>query len=443
MPKDKSSRASAPQIDRCHPYKPCGKGSEGDSAEECAGTKNWEDAVCPICLEFPHNAVLLLCASHEKGCRPYICNTSYRHSNCLDQYQKAQAGLQKPQGPRQLVLDANQRSRQPILEAAPIGEPLELRIVDADSALVTRRLARRFANAATHGSDHAGMDSVIDEAMSLRITNANSVVATRRSRRTVPVPASRGTAAAEMHFSDLEASTVGEVEGLEEPVAGEHSAGSSSLARGDIKDLVCPLCRGKVNGWQVIDAARKHLNDKARSCSQESCVFAGTYEELRAHARCDHPYARPSEVDPARQLDWRRLERQRDLGDVLSSIRSAMPGATVFGDYVIEDDLEIENEDIDFPGDDGHWWRVFFLFQIFGPAASGASGGGISSRIRGHQQRQQRRAGSARLRQLVENLHRGNNEANSAAGNSVAGEQTAETAHRRQRNQRRHQGDVS
>lgn len=51
--------------------------------------KEWEEARCPICLETPHNAVLLKCCSHEIGCRPYMCNTSYRHSNCLDQFCKS------------------------------------------------------------------------------------------------------------------------------------------------------------------------------------------------------------------------------------------------------------------------------------------------------------------------------------------------------------------
>ncbi|KAK8931318.1 hypothetical protein KSP39_PZI016966 [Platanthera zijinensis] len=44
---------------------------------------------CSVCMEPPHNAVLLLCSSHEKGCRPYMCDTSYHHSNCLELFQKA------------------------------------------------------------------------------------------------------------------------------------------------------------------------------------------------------------------------------------------------------------------------------------------------------------------------------------------------------------------
>ena len=50
--------------------------------------KELDEVSCPICMDHPHNAVLLLCSSHEKGCRSYICDTSYRHSNCLDRFKK-------------------------------------------------------------------------------------------------------------------------------------------------------------------------------------------------------------------------------------------------------------------------------------------------------------------------------------------------------------------
>lgn len=49
----------------------------------------WKEVKCPICLDHPHNAVLLRCSSHKKGCRPYMCNTGRHHSNCLNLfYQK-------------------------------------------------------------------------------------------------------------------------------------------------------------------------------------------------------------------------------------------------------------------------------------------------------------------------------------------------------------------
>lgn len=51
--------------------------------------KEWDDTRCSICMETPHNTVILKCSSYEMGCRPYMCNTSYRHSNCLDQFCKS------------------------------------------------------------------------------------------------------------------------------------------------------------------------------------------------------------------------------------------------------------------------------------------------------------------------------------------------------------------
>ncbi|KAK4731810.1 hypothetical protein R3W88_024798 [Solanum pinnatisectum] len=37
--------------------------------------KEMDGASCPICMNHPHNAVLLLCSSHDKGFRSYICDT--------------------------------------------------------------------------------------------------------------------------------------------------------------------------------------------------------------------------------------------------------------------------------------------------------------------------------------------------------------------------------
>ncbi|KAH7847180.1 hypothetical protein Vadar_022936 [Vaccinium darrowii] len=50
---------------------------------------SWDDVVCPICLDFPHNGVLLQCSSYEKGCRPFVCDTDHLHSNCLDRFKTA------------------------------------------------------------------------------------------------------------------------------------------------------------------------------------------------------------------------------------------------------------------------------------------------------------------------------------------------------------------
>ncbi|GAB2223402.1 hypothetical protein Droror1_Dr00017543 [Drosera rotundifolia] len=50
---------------------------------------SWEDISCSICLDYPHNSVLLQCSSFEKGCRPFVCNTSHLHSNCLERFKIA------------------------------------------------------------------------------------------------------------------------------------------------------------------------------------------------------------------------------------------------------------------------------------------------------------------------------------------------------------------
>ncbi|GER26713.1 hypothetical protein STAS_02365 [Striga asiatica] len=184
--------------------------------------KDWEDATCSVCMEFPHNAVLLLCSSHNKGCRPYMCGTSSRYSNCLDQYHKAM-------------------------------------------------------------------------------------------------------------------------------------------------DLVCPLCRGQVKGWTVVEPAREHLNAKRRGCMQDGCPFLGNFKELRKHVRAEHPSARPREVDPIREQRWRGLEREREQEDVISTIRSSNPEAVFFGDYVIErgnySDDDIDDDDV---GTDRNLMSVFLFLQAFG-----------------------------------------------------------------------------
>ncbi|KAE9603262.1 hypothetical protein Lal_00008154 [Lupinus albus] len=180
--------------------------------------KEWEDVTCSVCMEYPHNAVLLLCSSHDKGCRPYMCQTSYRHSNCLDQYKKAYTK----------VTDDS------------IGDP---------GALL----------------------------------DTNSVV-----------------------------------------------------DKSEVAELACPLCRGQVKGWTVVEPVRDYLNAKTRSCMQDNCSFVGNYKELRKHVKAEHPSARPRDVDPAHERKWRWLEWEREREDVISTVTSTMPGAMVFGDYVIE-----------------------------------------------------------------------------------------------------------
>lgn len=267
MPKESRKHlSSGSQGLRYKPYSRYGQSVAQETCstdgEDSAERKEWEEATCPVCMEHPHNAVLLICSSYGKGCRPYMCDTSYRHSNCLDQYRKAH----------------------------------ELR--DALPSL------------GSHGvrgvSETAVANNRVEDSEDERAPGGG-----------VPAPVRGG-------LGDLFEVDDDGGDGQVSVVVGSSGAAAAAAAgeEGDSGELLCPLCRGKVKGWKVVEAARSHLNQKLRSCAQESCNFSGPYEELRKHARCTHPSARPSEIDRSRLDRWMQLERQRELGDVLST----MPG---------------------------------------------------------------------------------------------------------------------
>ncbi|KAI3448309.1 hypothetical protein Pfo_004974 [Paulownia fortunei] len=277
-------RGIASRQGRLTPYPlPSYNEAEGMQQKSCSKVfekKDWEDATCSVCMECPHNAVLLLCSSHEKGCRPYMCGTSFRYSNCLDQYKKAYTK----------VTSSDNRPLHDSLDSQAMG-PLSHR----------------------------------------------------------PVENSEAT------------------------------------------ELACPLCRGQVKGWTVVEPAREHLNAKKRSCMQDNCSFFGTYKELRKHVRAEHPSSKPREVDPTLEQKWRRLERERETEDVMSTIRSSMPGAVFFGDYVVEgSQYGIDSDDEDgFDADamgrnegtevgvDRNLMSVFLFLQAFGSAGNVGPNRGI------------------------------------------------------------------
>ncbi|ONK63805.1 uncharacterized protein A4U43_C07F19130 [Asparagus officinalis] len=244
--------------------------------------KEWDDISCPICMEHPHNAVLLICTSHEKGCRSYICDTSYRHSNCLDRFKK-------------LNLDhsSDHRHSQSIssLHELPIPENFSIEIPE-------RPRMRRITAEGTQGS----LGAQVEESITVRDTT-------------------------------------------------------------ETNSLKCPLCRGTIIGYQVIKEARQYLDTRPRSCSRESCSFSGNYGELRRHARSVHPSTRPTDVDPSRQRAWHHLEHEREYGDILSAIRSAMPGSVMFGDYAINDE-DVLTHDQELGSDGGPWLATLFLFHM-------------------------------------------------------------------------------
>ncbi|KAF3453653.1 hypothetical protein FNV43_RR04094 [Rhamnella rubrinervis] len=267
MPKERRDRSVSHDRCRVSPF-PCSSShrtrlSPKFPSETEENVKEWEDARCPVCMEHPHNAVLLICSSHKKGCRPYMCDTSYRHSNCLDQFRKS---------------------------------------FEAESS-----------------------STLQEEEIQLPTT----------------------------HLSAAETSE-STVTDLQEEI-NEEGTPTSCENRTPAK-LLCPLCRGQIKEWIVLESARRFMNAKSRSCSCETCNFSGSYTDLRKHARLEHPLVRPSEADPERQRNWRRLESQRDFGDLISTLQSSM------GEDRVDDSI--------LPIDDGLSLTVFFLIRVFRPGSS-------------------------------------------------------------------------
>ncbi|EEF48414.1 uncharacterized protein LOC8274144 [Ricinus communis] len=242
-----------------YPLPPCqrksAKGSCSKKKHLKALEKNdWESSTCSVCLEYPHNAVLLLCSSYNKGCRPYMCATSCRFSNCLEQYKKAYTKITS-------------------------NEDMQHSIESVDNSTI--------------------------------LLDAGQV------KEKIEVP-----------------------------------------------ELLCPLCRGQVKGWTVVEPVRKYLNAKKRTCMQDKCSFIGTYRQLKKHVKAKHPLARPRAVDPVLKEKWKKLECERERSDVISTIMSSTPGAVVLGDYVIEPGHHGIFDDYDYDSDesldDG-----FFPFESF------------------------------------------------------------------------------
>lgn len=273
MPKERRDRSVSFDRSRASPF-PCGSSRSllsltKNPLENEEDVKEWESALCPVCMEHPHNAILLFCSSHDKGCRPFMCDTSYRHSNCFDQFRKSSA----------------ERSETVQEEGAPV--------------------------------------SIVQPSTNVAVPEAT-------------------------------------VSSSQAEVSREVSTGMHDNVDNQVKGkLVCPLCRGDINGWMVVEPARIFMNSKSRSCACETCDFSGTYAELRKHARLVHPEVRPTEADPERQRDWRRLERQRDLGDLISTLQSSV--------------AEEMGEDSSFFLNENHWLTVFFLVRVFHPRRSSRS----------------------------------------------------------------------
>ncbi|XP_044502701.1 uncharacterized protein LOC123223564 [Mangifera indica] len=289
--------------------------------------KELDEVSCPICMDHPHNAVLLVCSSHKKGCRSFICDTSYRHSNCLDRFKK---------------LRESSRSSVTLPHSSPINS-----YNSSSTSTVNLALRAHFFESSESQIPNGSNDSPVGFSQQPGENNIQNL------GRNLEIQ--EGNLNLEM----------GDSESLHERIELEEVDVDNSI--GSSLNLACPMCRGAIQGWEVVEEARKYLNLKKRSCARESCTFVGNYQELRRHARRVHPTTRPSDVDPSRERAWRRLVHQREYGDIVSAIRSSMPGAVVVGDYVIENGERLSAERESGTGEvSAPWWTTFFLFQMIG-----------------------------------------------------------------------------
>jgi len=119
-------------------YKKTKKLDKENELQSTSEEKDWKNATCSICLERPHDAVQLLCSSHSKGCRPYMCGTNYKHSNCLELFKNAYS-REKPACEVSTVVAPTNQKPKTMLLACPIcrGEVKGWTVV---------KPARRFLN---------------------------------------------------------------------------------------------------------------------------------------------------------------------------------------------------------------------------------------------------------------------------------------------------------
>ncbi|GJN02786.1 hypothetical protein PR202_ga20172 [Eleusine coracana subsp. coracana] len=100
--------------------------------------------------------------------------------------------------------------------------------------------------------------------------------------------------------------------------------------------LTCPICRGEVKGWTVVEPARQFLDRKRRTCMHEDCSFVGTYRKLRKHVKSQHRSSKPREVDPAHIAEWKEFECEKERQDAISIVSALHPGAVIDGDYIVD-----------------------------------------------------------------------------------------------------------
>jgi hypothetical protein len=271
----------------------------------------WDRISCPICMEQPHNAVLLKCSSYKNGCRCYICNTSHRHSNCLDRFRKmnGDSKVRASHSTYSVLSKSNIRTVQP----------------RAHYSIISRRSRSPVFGRPddTEGFYHSSVNSGQNPG---------------------------GTVGFESDIANYQESTNSAPVGEGSIVMGAcHDAMQNSA------EMKCPLCRGTVFGWIPAEEVRQYLDKELRTCSHDSCKFVGTYEQLREHARTAHLLTKPAHVELSRKRTWDRLRHEQEFGDVVSAIRSQIPGAVIVGDYVIET-RDAMSRDIDSDDEGSEEW---------------------------------------------------------------------------------------
>jgi hypothetical protein len=100
-------------------YKKAKRATKQNGSQLTSEEKDWKHATCSICLEHSHHAVLILCSSHNNGCRPYMCRTNYNQSNCLKLFRKAYSREKTSCEISTMVTPTNKRAKAMVL-ACPV-----------------------------------------------------------------------------------------------------------------------------------------------------------------------------------------------------------------------------------------------------------------------------------------------------------------------------------
>ncbi|KAK9098185.1 hypothetical protein Syun_025230 [Stephania yunnanensis] len=118
---------------------------------------DWEDLTCRICLDFPHNGVFLQRSSYVQGCRPFMCDTDYTHSNCLDRVRKAHNMLDMEKEPTNLHVPSIESTQPTAVDQNERPTCPLCRVFDNFRTFRNRRRPR--ASKSRHGSRLSNYDA--------------------------------------------------------------------------------------------------------------------------------------------------------------------------------------------------------------------------------------------------------------------------------------------